>query len=132
MWTAGREWCAKPLVTPDYRGSFHDFGNWGHLYGIHVPDGLPEYDKLWICEAHRVEFLKLNSKGNLGTTIWEFDYNGSGKDVTWVPMKEVSVRIRTHMDEAELSAVVAEGLDNLIMDPDTGLESWTYLKVVAT
>jgi hypothetical protein len=133
MWTANMEWCALALTVENYRGSFKQpmrYG-YGHLYGIHVPDGLPEHDSLWICDNHRLEFLKLNSGGNVGTTIWQMDHNGMGKDVTWVPMKEVSVRIRTHMDEMDLSNMVAEGLDELAARHND-ITSWDYLKVVST
>ena len=132
MWAWDREWCAKPVVVENYRGSWHtpDGYRWGHLYGIHVPDGRPEYDSMWICDEHKRDFLVLNSQGNLGTTIWAFDNYGYGDEVTWVPMLEVSVRIRTHNDEMALSDIVASGLDDLLVG-DHNIESWDYLKVVA-
>jgi hypothetical protein len=127
------EWCAKPLTVENYRGSFHQPTGYryGALYGIHVPNGMPEYDSLWMCADHRLEFLKLNSGGNLGTTIWQMDHNGKGKDVTWVPMYEVSVRIRSNLDTEELSSRISSRLDWLT-DNDANVESWTYLKVVGT
>jgi len=139
MWVAGDpnrnkgEWCAKPLVVENYRGSFNTPANnntWGALYGIHVPNGIPEHESMWICDKHRHEFLKLNSKGNLGTTIWKFDYYGQGTEVTWTTMFEVSVRIRTNkLDSEGLSAKLKGELIEL-MKQDDDLDSWSYLKVV--
>jgi hypothetical protein len=136
MWipVGSKEWCAKPLTVENYRGSFNQPNNYdyGARYGIHVPEGMPEHESLWICNKHRLDFLKLNSQGNLGTTIWQFDHYGQGTDMTWVPMKEVSVRIRTHLDNEELSGLLENELNDLLDVRGDDIESWSYLKVVGT
>ena len=133
MWASNREWCAKPTIVENYRGSWHEPAGyrWGHLYGIHVPDGRPEYESMWICDSHRLEFLKLNSNANIGVTVWAFDHYGQGTDVTWVPMFEASVRIRTNLAVEKLSELLTDKLNYVVRDDDD-IDSWTYLKVVAT
>ena len=131
MWARDREWCAKPLVVENYRGNFHepDGYAWGHLFGIHVPDGLPEHDAMWICHEHSFDFLELNSKGNTDTTIWQFDHNGIGTDVTWAQKYEVSVRLETNLSAAELSGRM-KGYLMEVLENDTDINGWKYLKVV--
>ena len=131
MWSMGGEWCALPTVVEDYHGtvnlpSTYEYGN---LFGIHVPDGMPEYESMWICSQHRLEFLKLNSKGNLGTTIWQMDRDGKGEDVTYVQLHEVSVRIKTDLDGEVLSALIKNILTQE-MRHNKDLDAWSYLKVV--
>ena len=133
MWVEDKEWCGMPLVVTEYRGSFNPpaIYSYGALYGIHIPDGMPEYESMWICTEHRLDFLKLNSGGGHDTTIWQMNHYGMGDDVTWIPTYEVSVRIRANIDHDELSGLIENNLNDLI-SYDERVKSWTYLKVVTT
>ena len=131
MWVWDKEWCAKPLVCENYRGSFNTPANnntWGQLYGIHVPDGMPEYDSMWICHKHRPDFLKLNSKGNLGVTIWEIQYTGMGIDVTRPPKLDVRVQVSTTMDEMSMSNVMKALLIGEMRENDD-ITGWDNIEV---
>jgi hypothetical protein len=93
MWADGKEWCATPTVVNDYPSSFNVPPNfsYGALYGIHVEDGLPEYDSMWICDKHRIEFLTLNDDSGdeklYTRTVWQMNSKGQGIDVTRKPRK---------------------------------------------
>ena len=132
MWSWDREWCAKPLTVENYRGNFNqpDGYRYGSLYGIHVPDGMPEYESLWICNDHRQDFLTLNSSDIIDTTIWQFDHHGQGTDVTHVPMREVSVRIDTHLSAEDLSSYLKGELTEMLRRNED-IQGWKYLKVVS-
>ena len=62
QWVSDKEWCATPLVVEHYRGSFNTPANYnyGALYGIDMPDGIPTQESMWICPSHRFQFLFAN------------------------------------------------------------------------
>ena len=132
MWSAENEWCGTPLAVEDYHGRLNmpDGYEYGHLYGIHVKDGMPSHNSFWVCDDHRYDFLKLNKGHNGDTTIWQFDNNGIGTDVTWTPTHEVSVRITTHLDAKQLSGLIKGYLMDVLED-NADIEGWKYLKVVS-
>ena len=82
QWVDGKEWCGKACVVADYRGNFNPPTGYkyGALYGIHIPDGIPEYESMWICIDHRADFLYLN--GVEGATVWEMNHRGMGDKVS--------------------------------------------------
>ena len=130
QWSMDDEWCATPTIVEDYNGKLNlpRVYEYGNLYGIHVPEGMPEYESMWICSEHRLEFLKLNSIPDLGVTIWAFDHNGQGENVTWIKLHEVSVRIRSNMSSADLSKYFKGQLTDL-MRADSTIEAWSYMKI---
>ena len=83
MWAMDKEWCGTPLVTTDYRGNFNppDGYKYGRLYGIYVPEGMPEVNAMWICNDHSNAFLNLNGKGE-GVEVWKMNYAGVGEKMS--------------------------------------------------
>ncbi len=85
-WVDDKEWCGTPVVVTDYRGFLNPPANYqyGAMFGISIPTGLPPLKAMMICDNHRLDFLKLNGpQVDSDTEIWQMDYNGIGRNVTY-------------------------------------------------